>query len=112
MTDESKLTTLKAWGPTRTRLMLQSGQIYPSLAADAAAWIAQIEEEERLRSEASQAEQYRTARTAKNAAIVAAIAAIITIPLAIIGIIISILAWVHPYSSSEPVAPPPVHRAA
>jgi Protein of unknown function (DUF742) len=59
-------------------------------------WLQGKAQESKRRNEAAQAEQNRTARTAKTAAIVAAIAATITIPLAIISIVISALAWLYP----------------
>jgi len=60
-------------------------------------WLQEKAHESRRRSESAHLEQNRTARIAKNAAIVAAIAATITIPLAIISIVISTLAWIHPH---------------
>ena len=60
-------------------------------------WLQEKAQESKRRSESAHLEQNRTARIAKNAAIVAAIAATITIPLAIISIVISTLAWVYPH---------------
>jgi hypothetical protein len=59
-------------------------------------WLQEKAHESNRRSESAHLEQNRTARIAKNAAIVAAIAATITIPLAIISIVISTLAWIYP----------------
>jgi hypothetical protein len=60
-------------------------------------WLQRKFEESSRRNSDAQEEQSRTARTAKTAAIVAAIAASITIPLAIISIVISTLAWFYPH---------------
>jgi hypothetical protein len=57
----------------RARLLEWQGHV----KAEAIAWLAHKDEEERARSEASQASQIRIARSAERAAWIAAIAAII-----------------------------------
>lgn len=99
----------RGYNAHQIRALLNAGHWPSNMMVEAAQWLGEWDERERARISASQDEQSRTARTAKTAAIVAAIAATITIPLAIIGIIVSVLAWLHP---REPVSSPDPHAVS
>lgn len=87
----------RGWTASQLRVLMQSGGLPPTMNNEAIKWLGDHERREEARISSAQAEQNRTARTAKNAAIVAAIAATITIPLAIIAIMVSVLAWRFPH---------------
>jgi hypothetical protein len=93
---ETAKQTLERIGAPRVRLLLYTGGLAPHLNTNAVAWIAQLDEEDRLRNEASKASQMRTALSAKKAAWIAAIAAIIAAVIAIIGTIVTYLSWSFP----------------
>ena len=93
---ETPRETLERLGASKVRFMLSSRMLSQNHIGPAIQWLAELDDEERSRNDASQAAQYRTARIAKNAAIVAAIAATVTIPLAIISIVMTYLAWIYP----------------
>jgi type IV secretory pathway component VirB8 len=78
------------------RMRLATHMLHDDLYEPAVRWLAELEEEDRARSESSQAEQIRTARSAMRAAWIAAIAAIIAAVIAIIGIIVTVLSWLYP----------------
>jgi anti-sigma-K factor RskA len=93
--EDAKL-TLERMGAPRVRLLLTTGGLSQHLMAEALDWLAQLDEDERARSEASRASQMRTALSAKKAAWIAAIAAIAAVVIAIIGIIVTYLSWTFP----------------
>ncbi len=80
----------KKLGPATVRLMMQTARIAPAFYPSAELWLAEEEEQERLRNEASQASQMRIALSAKLAAWIAAVAAIIAAALAAISTAIAI----------------------
>lgn len=87
-------------GADQVRLQIH-GQLLPvDWATDAAEWLAGEDRLSRELSAASQASQILTALSAKRAAWIAAAAAITAAILTIIGIIISVLAWLNPHAPS------------
>ena len=95
--DSEQLARFEEMGEETVRLHVQTFGFAITNHRLAIKWLAQKDQESKRRNEAAHLEQNLTARTAKNGAIVAAIAATITIPLAIIAIVISTLAWIYPH---------------
>jgi len=95
--DSEQLARFEEMGEVAVSLYLLTAKFTITTQILAIKWLSQRDQESKRRKESAHLEQNRTARTAKTAAIVAAIAATITIPLAIISIVISILAWIHPH---------------
>jgi Protein of unknown function (DUF742) len=95
--DTEQLARFEEMGETAVSLLAHTGGFTTTDQRLAIKWLQEKAQESKRRSESAHLEQNRTARIAKNAAIVAAIAATITIPLAIISIVISTLAWIYPH---------------
>jgi hypothetical protein len=73
-------------GIDRVRLLIITSGLPQQMMTDAIAWLAQRDEEERLRNDSAMELQMRVALSAKNAAWIAAITAIIA---AIITIVVA-----------------------
>jgi hypothetical protein len=76
-------------GAEKIPIQLITGNLPMNLAPYAIAWLAELDAAERLRNADFQASQTQTASSTKLAAWVAAVAAIV-------GVIITIVAWMHP----------------
>lgn len=74
-------------GLAQMKILVATSNLPSGMLTDAVKWVAQRDEEERLRNEASQSLQMRTALSAKYAAWIAAIAAIIAAIAAIISVV-------------------------
>ena len=87
---ETNQQILERLGLDRVRIMINTGGLPQGMMTEAVTWVAQRNEEERLRNESSQALQLRAALRSKTAAWIAAFAAIIGAILAAIGIVIAL----------------------
>jgi hypothetical protein len=88
---------LETLGESQVRLLLKTGGLPPSWNLTIIKWLTEKDQETQRRKEQSQNEQYQIALSSKRAAWIAAYAAIAATVIAIIGVVVTWLAWKWPH---------------
>jgi len=91
--DASKRAHLESIGATKVKYLLASGALPTQFMAEAAGWMAELEEIERARNTESQDAQLRIALSTERASWRAAYAAIAAAIIAVVGIVATLLTW-------------------